>query len=67
MVGAHGTAYPNYRPLTRADWRDAATAARLIAAHQQHGGWPLLQTPLRCHGPLCVAEGFAQVNLEMGF
>ncbi len=56
-VGYGNKAYGQWRKLTAAEWIDPAWQSELVTAHQQGGGWPLLEEPFECHGELHVAEG----------
>lgn len=51
-----------WRRATEADWKDRAFQAQLVKAHQEGGGWPLLEDPLECNRALCVTEGYVQID-----
>ncbi len=56
-VGNGETAYPGYRMMLEAEWKDPEVQGRLVAAHQANGGWPLLEDPLDCDlSGLCIPE-----------
>ena len=61
-VGKYNKYYPGYHKATAADWMNPAFQAALVQAHQQGGGWPLLETPLQYDSGLLVLEGQAMIN-----
>ena len=70
-VGKYTTDYPGYRKVTMANWMNSTFQTALLQAHQQRGGWPLLEDPLLCNYELFVDEGGAQIDgayvAEVGF
>ena len=64
-VGKGHRTYRDYRPLTAAEWLDPTVNACILAAHQQRGGWALLEEPLICNGGLCVADGASENGRRM--
>jgi len=63
-IGKYNEEYPDWRKATKADWTNPAFQAALVQAHREGGGWALLEEPLECNGPLCVAEGYVQIDEE---
>ena len=61
-VGKYDVEYPGYRKVTEAEWQDPAFQADLVQAHQDGGGWPLLEEPLECSNILFVFEGSVWIN-----
>jgi len=61
-VGYHNTTYNGYRMVTKDDWINPKIQAAIVMAHQRDRGWPLLEKPLVCKGPLFVAEGYAKID-----
>lgn len=61
-VGKYNKDYPGYRKVTMANWTNPAFQAALVQAHQQGGGWPLLERPLQYDSGLFVLEGQAMIN-----
>ena len=61
-VGKYNKEYPDYRRVTKADWRNYEFQEALVEAHQEGGGWDLLEKPLVCNSNLHVAEGVAVIN-----
>ncbi len=62
-IGKHNTAYGDgWRRATEADWTDPAFQAALVQAHQEGGGWALLEEPLECNDMLHVAEGWVGID-----
>jgi hypothetical protein len=71
-IGKYDTAYGDgWRRVTAAEWRNPAFQAALVQAHQEGGGWPLLEEPLVCNNRLCVAEGWVRIDgwavFEVGY
>ena len=71
-IGKHNTAYGDgWRRATEADWTNPAFQAALVQAHQESGGWALLEDCLASNGYLRVAEGTAVIDgnavIEVGF
>ena len=71
-VGKYNTNYGNgWRRVTEVEWKDQTVQAALVKAHQEGGGWPLLEEPFHCNGVLWVAEGKVQIDgaqvTEVGF
>ncbi len=61
-IGKYDTTYPEWRQATEADWTNPAFQAALVQAHQEGGGWALLEEPLKCDHVLFVAEGWVQID-----
>jgi hypothetical protein len=61
-VGKYNKEYSDYRKVTAADWTNPTFQAQLVAAHQKGGGWSLLEKPLVCNSPLCVADGGVMID-----
>ena len=51
-----------WRRATAAQWGDPAFQAKLVQAHREGGGWPLLEEPLVCDNVLYVAEGPVRID-----
>ncbi len=71
-IGQYDTIYADgWRRATAAEWRDPAFQAALVQAHQEGGGWALLEEPLECNAALYVADGLVQIDgsyvAEVGF
>jgi hypothetical protein len=65
-VGMHNKDYGNsWRMVTEAEWMDFEFQAKLVKAHQESGGWALLEESLICNNGLYVAEGLALIDNEM--
>ena len=60
-----------WRQATATDWTNPAFQAELVKAHNDNGGWALLEEPLVCNNSLCVAEGAVMIDgapvVEVGF
>lgn len=71
-MGKSTKTYLGYRALSKKEWCDNSVASRILAVHQKLGGWPLLEEPLLCNLPLCLADGtIPKINrgsiVEVGF
>ena len=62
VIGKYYHEYSNYRRVTEADWTNPAFQADLVQAHQDGGGWPLLEEPLECNTSLFVHGGAAMID-----
>ena len=56
-IGYYGSEYDGYRRATAAEWTNPAFQEKLVQAHREGDGWPLLEKPLVCNSLLCVADG----------
>ena len=63
-IGKYNTPYTGWRRAIATEWMDPAFQKELIQAHQEGGGWPLLEKPLVFAGQLLVADGYAQINAQ---
>lgn len=61
-IGYYNKDYPGYHKATQADWTNATFQTALLQAHQQRGGWPLLETPLKYNSGLFVTEGQVMID-----
>ena len=61
-VGHRNKEYPDYRKVTAAEWKNPTFQAQLVEAHQEGGGWALLEEPFECNDTLCVAEGWVTID-----
>lgn len=63
-VGIYDKTYPGWHRATAADWKNSEFQKALVQAHQEGGGWPLLEEPLLCNTALNVEEGWARIDGE---
>ena len=63
-VGIYDKTYPGWRRVIATEWTDPVFQAQLVAAHEEGGGWPLLEEPLLCKTALNVEEGWARIDGE---
>ena len=61
-VGYYNGSYPGWRQVEAKEWTNPTFQAALVQAHQEGGGWPLLEEPLLCNGSLYVVEGYVKID-----
>ena len=61
-IGDYRKEYDGYRKATKADVTKLTFQTALVKAHQEGGGWPLLEESLNCFRALRVADGLLMID-----